>query len=230
MKPAPATSVRATSSLGGSAAAIAAASSRGERRAALASRSATLLAKSPCWASRVRSTPRADGAGISGRMPPASFCRAASSSCSSSCFKMRSSAANGARSLPESTRGAAVSEELERIDVERPAHALRALLRLDPGEPGIQKLVQRRALAALDEELCVVAPGALRHRRGHGAEEPHAAWRTACGGARLGEETERRLARGARGAQRRQAAERRPGGLAPLLQRGRGEAVVPARE
>jgi hypothetical protein len=56
MKPAPATAARATSAFGGSAARIACASSRGLRRAAFASRSAILLAKSPCCASRVRST------------------------------------------------------------------------------------------------------------------------------------------------------------------------------
>lgn len=88
MKPAPATSARATSALAGSAATMAAASSRGFLRAGFASRSATLVANSPCCASRVRSTLTAAAGGISGSTPPASFLSAVSSSCSSSCFKV----------------------------------------------------------------------------------------------------------------------------------------------
>src|SRR5439155_560716 len=48
MNPAPATSVRESRGLAGSAATMAAASSRGSRRAALASRSARLVVNSPC--------------------------------------------------------------------------------------------------------------------------------------------------------------------------------------
>jgi hypothetical protein len=87
MKPAPAISARETSALAGSAAMISAASSRGLRPAALASRSATFDAKSPCLASRVRSTTIAAGS-VGGRRPLSpSWVRAAASSFSSSVFK-----------------------------------------------------------------------------------------------------------------------------------------------
>jgi hypothetical protein len=56
MKPAPATSVLAIASFGGSFSTSACASLRGFCRAALASRMARLLAKSPCAGSRVCST------------------------------------------------------------------------------------------------------------------------------------------------------------------------------
>src|SRR6516165_7260191 len=87
MKPAPATSVRASSGLSGRAAIMAAASSRGFLRAVFARRIATLLAKSPCCGSRVRSTTTASGAGICGSTPPARRVREASSNCSSCSFK-----------------------------------------------------------------------------------------------------------------------------------------------
>ena len=56
MKPAPAMSTLATAGLAGSARTRASASLRGFWRVALASRMARLLAKSPCWGSRVFST------------------------------------------------------------------------------------------------------------------------------------------------------------------------------
>src|SRR6516225_2217107 len=87
MKPAPATSARSMSVLAGSAATIASASSRGFLRAAFARRSATLVAKSPCCGSRVRSTTTAAAGGISGSTLPVTRARAVSSSCSSCSFK-----------------------------------------------------------------------------------------------------------------------------------------------
>ena len=60
MKPAPAISTLATAGLAGSARTSASASLRGFWRVALASRMARLLAKSPCCASRVRSTSMLD--------------------------------------------------------------------------------------------------------------------------------------------------------------------------
>src|SRR5215469_431529 len=168
MKPAPATSVRASSGLSGNAATMAAASSRGFRRAAFARRSATLVAKSPCCASRVRSMTTAEAAGISGSTPPASRSRADSSSCSSSCFKVRSSVASRRASLAE-PKAAAPSEKLERINIERPAHRACTSQLLDLRQPLIEKGVQWPPLAALDQQLRVIAPGALRQRR---AREP----------------------------------------------------------
>src|SRR5580704_12832001 len=89
MKPAPATSARLTRVLGGSAATMAVASSRGFLRAPLARRSAILVAKSPCCASRVRSM--ASVAGSSGMTVPTRLASAAFSSSSRSCFRAKDS-------------------------------------------------------------------------------------------------------------------------------------------
>src|SRR6266513_3015520 len=75
MNPAPATSARPRSGLAGSAATMASASSRGFLRADFARRSATLVAKSPCCASRVRSSTTASAAGGAGSTVPASLAR-----------------------------------------------------------------------------------------------------------------------------------------------------------
>jgi len=102
----PATSVRESRGLAGSAATMAAASSRGLRRAALASRSARLVVNSPCPLSRVRSTTTAEAAGISVSTLPVSLAREASSSCSSSCFNREIRAFGRRASVPEAPRRA----------------------------------------------------------------------------------------------------------------------------
>ena len=107
MNPGPAISTRDTSSLAGSAATSACARSRGLRFAALASCSATLVAKSPWVESRVRSTtmPVADpvGRSSSGRAP-----RASCTSFSIRYFKVLPSTSGGcreSREFREPTRG-----------------------------------------------------------------------------------------------------------------------------
>src|SRR5580700_8851166 len=224
MKPAPAISVRAMNSLGGSAVTIAAASSRGLRRADFASRSATLLAKSPCCASRLRSTVTLAAGGICGSAPPAaSRPSAVSNSCSISCFTRWQSRWRGG--LEEFT-----SEQLERIDVERPAQRAGARQLLDLRQPAVEELMQPAALAALDEQLRVIAAGALVHGRGHRSQQPHTGRRPRAERARLAQESERRR-RTARGsAQRGEAAERRPRGRLALAERDAGEGVVAAGE
>src|ERR1700741_4383591 len=225
MKPAPATSARSSSGLSGNAATMALASSRGLRRAAFARRSATLLAKSPCWASRVRSTTTASAAGICGSTLPTSRVREASSSCSSSCFKgCRESA------LERGLRVYRKSEQLYRVHIQRPAHGARSLELLDLRQPLIEKSVQRPPLAALDEQLRVIAPDALVHGRRHRSEQPHAEGRMARNGARLCEECQRGLAGARRIAQRREAAERRARRLGALCERHAGESLVTSRE
>ncbi len=71
MKPGPAISTRATSSLAGSAATSACASARGLVRAALASSIAALVAKSPCSRVLGRSTTKSGGAASAGTVPAA---------------------------------------------------------------------------------------------------------------------------------------------------------------
>src|SRR2546430_1444498 len=230
MNPAPATSVRESRGLAGSAATMAAASSRGLRRAALASRSARLVVNSPCPLSRVRSTTTAGGAGISVSTLPVSLAREASSSCSSSCFNREIRAFGRRASVPEAPTVDRGSEQLDRIHIQRPAHRARALELLDLRQPGIEEFVQARALRALHQQLRVVASGALVHRRRHRAEQPHPARRLLRELAGLGEEAERGLRGGGGVAQRRQAAERRPGRLGALGERRARKAVVAFRE
>src|SRR5579863_10413736 len=223
MNPAPAISVRAMSPLGGSAATMAAASSRGLRPADFARRSATLLAKSPCCASRVRSTVTLAAGGICGSAPPASRASAVSSNCSISCFTRWQSRWRGG--LEEST-----SEQLERIDVERPAQCAGSRQLLDLRQPAVEEAVQPAALAALDEQLRVIAAGALVDGRGHRSQQPHAGGRPRAERARLAQESQCRGGAACGSAQRGEAAERRPRGGLALAERDAGERVVAAGE
>ncbi len=86
MKPGPAISTFATSSLGGSASTMAWATSRGLRRALFASCIAALVAKSPWVASRVRST--AGAAASAGRSSAGSAARASRTRFSIKYFKV----------------------------------------------------------------------------------------------------------------------------------------------
>ncbi len=88
MKPGPAISTRATSSLFGSASMMACASSRGLRFALFASCMAALVAKSPCVASRVRSTSGTACVASAGRRSAGRAARASRTSCSIRYFKV----------------------------------------------------------------------------------------------------------------------------------------------
>src|SRR3984885_3730612 len=217
MKSAPAISGRWMNPLGGGPVTIPAASSRGLRRADFASRSATLLAKSPCCASRLRSTVTLAAGGICGSAPPAaSRASAVSSNCSISCFTRWQSRWRGG--LEEST-----SEQLERIDVERPAQRAGARQLLDLRQPAGEEAVQPAALAALDEQLRVIAAGALVDGRGHRSQQPHAGGRPRAERARLAQESQCRGGAARGSAQRGEAAERRPRGGLALAGRDAGE-------
>src|SRR3569623_1251894 len=86
MKPGPAISTLWTACEAGSAATMASANSRGLRRALFASPMATLLAKSPCWRSRARSTLASTARSV-GKAPMACSCaRAWASRDSRRCF------------------------------------------------------------------------------------------------------------------------------------------------
>ncbi len=111
MKPAPATSARATSALAGSACTIACASSRGLRRAAFARRSAMLVAKSPCAASRVRSISTCVAASA-GREPAGSAARAPRTS-STSCSFIGAGSSREALIVPSRVRGGRSERLLE---------------------------------------------------------------------------------------------------------------------
>src|SRR6185312_2189121 len=171
MKPAPAISVRATSGLGGKAAMIFCASSRGLQPAAFARRSAALVAKSPCCGSRARSIVSDPAAGGSGSTLPTSEVTALARSCSISCFTESRRYADGwsGKSYPKG------SEQFDWIDVEGPAHATGTLQGLHHRQPSAEEAMERGAIGAFQQQLRVIAPGALRHRGGSGAEEAHGA-------------------------------------------------------
>ncbi len=90
---------------------IACASSRGFFRAAFARRNATLLAKSPCWASRVRSTKTVAEDTGSASNPPATLSTAVYRSCSRGCFKGESGGQGKARQCTQIAYILAVNEQ-----------------------------------------------------------------------------------------------------------------------
>src|SRR5581483_6857655 len=58
------------------------------------------------------------------------------------------------------------SKDLDGIDVERPANAAGAWQRLQRRQPGVEEAMQCCAVIAFQQQLRVMAPGALRHGRG----------------------------------------------------------------
>src|SRR5882724_11110190 len=70
-----------------------------------------------------------------------------------------------------------VSEQLDRIDIQGPAHPPCAVQLLELGQPRFEETMQRAAVGAFDEQLRMVAAGAFGHRRGHRAQQLHAARR-----------------------------------------------------
>src|SRR5258706_1924934 len=234
MNRAPATSARDSSGLVGSAATMAAARSAGLRPALLASRSAMLQLKSPCCASRVRSTTIAARSTGERSRPPCRRSSARASRSSSSAFTngrfpaMRAwghtaATTAGARSLPKKR----LSLDIQRIDVDGPAHPPRLGQALDELEPGIEEALQFAALGMFEQQLGVVAPGAPRHRGAYGPEEPDR--RPIAGALARGAQKAQRICGAApRGAQQREAAERGPAGRSALCQRAGGQGLVAA--
>src|SRR5258708_9333522 len=155
MKPAPAISTLATAGLAGSDRTRASASLRGFWRAALASRMARLLAKSPCCASRVLSTSTlkarsAAGTRSSGRA--ASACR--------SKFSIRVFKANpwGQVTKPvKSKKGrqftAKCSIHFQRIHVDGPTQAGRTAQFFHLRQPILQKALQSGPRGGLDQDM-----------------------------------------------------------------------------
>ena len=66
------------------------------------------------------------------------------------------------------------SIQVERIDVQRPAHAPRGFQRVQLRHPGREQRVQRGALLRGEQHLPARAPGAARHRRRHRRRYVHA--------------------------------------------------------
>ena len=123
------------------------------------------------------------------------------------------------------------SIDLGRIDVERPAQRPRRLQRgedVDPrGEKGLQRATRRR----LDQELRAMPPGATRKRRGRRAEDADPAARAAGAAAAAASRNWYTSGRAGRvGAQQREVRIGRPPGGAALLERERGEALVASRD
>src|SRR5258706_3039846 len=234
MNPAPATSARDSSGLAGSTATMAAARSAGLRPAPFARRNAMLELKSPCCASRVRSTTIAARSTGERSRPPCRRSSARASRSSSSVFTngrfpaMRAwentaATTAGARSLPKKR----LSLDIQRIDVDGPAHPPRLAQAPDELEPGLEEALQFEAPGVLEEQLGVVAPGAPRHRGAHGSEEPDR--RPIAGALARGAQKAQRIAGAApRGAQQREAAERGPAGRGALCQRAGGKSLVAA--
>ena len=211
MNPAPATSVRAMRALAGSAATMAC----GEL-ARVAPRAPSPGAARCCWRNRraahracarpSRSRPAASAeraAGEPGERVSAGIARVC-------CFKITcASRACGTAGVYRSGR-APPSKELERIDVERPANAPGARQLLDLRQPAVEELDAGALRSrALDEQLRVIAAGALRHGGRDRPEQPHAR-AAAERGARVAQESERRVRRCAR--KSRSAARRLNGG------------------
>src|SRR5688572_8725168 len=157
MKPGPAISVLATRSFAGSNWTICSASARGFLRAGFASRIATLVAKSPCAVSRLRSI-SGTGSSTPGRASTGSDFSAAVTSCSMRAFK-----------------GAILSVNFYRIDVDGPAQGPRRANLRDVRDPRREELLQRRASRGFDQELRAMAAGTLLHRCGRRAEQADSA-------------------------------------------------------
>src|SRR5665213_977444 len=116
-------------------------------------------------------------------------------------------------------------EKLERVDVECPAHAAAFGQLLDGGDPARKKAMQRLAFRAFNQELRMVAAGALCHRGRHRPEEPHRARRT-CNVTRSFEKFECRGRVGRRIAYRSEPAVWRPCGVLALGERRTCKTVV----
>src|SRR5258708_4449639 len=172
MKPAPAISTLATAGLAGSDRTRASASLRGFWRAALASRMARLLAKSPCCASRVFSTSTlkarsAAGTRASGRAAHA--CR-------------RKISVKGLQGKPwgpgtkpvKSTKGrqftAKCSIHFQRIHVNGPTQAGRTAQFFHLRQPILQKALQSGPRGGLDQEMRTEVIGPSRDQGAGGPQ------------------------------------------------------------
>src|SRR5579862_4126753 len=90
---------------------------------------------------------------------PLRRCSASATTRVSSCFNSTMLASP----LLERTYGGASLPDIDRIDVERMAHAARARQCIDLRQPFVDEAMQCGARGTLDQQLRVIAAGASRH-------------------------------------------------------------------
>ncbi len=231
MNPAPAISTLASAALSGSAATSASASLRGLRRVALARRMAILVAKSPCWASRVRSTSKATSRSAAGSSDSGNCAKRLPQQLFDQSLQGESASSQRVGSLPRRA-AAKVSIYLQGIDIDRPAQARRARAGTPPAAATSSRSAaagpasRSRSTDALESDR----RGARSRRSPGRARWPHRPRALVRGRRRRCRNSSKARAVLGFGPQHRETRVGRPARGAPLLERGGREGLVASRD